>query len=219
MKSFSPNMDILPKPQKQLWPQLAPIPKLGFTLYGGTAIALRLGHRHSIDFDFFSKSSLDKKKLKLQLPFLINATTIQEEANTLVVLVPVENKTVKVSFFGTINFGRIGEHEITTDGVLKVASLEDLLATKLKVILQRVESKDYIDIATIIKSGINLAVGLTGASLLFGKDFQPSESLKALVYFHGGDLDILDTPTKEIIVSAVRNVNRLPELKLAAKNI
>lgn len=52
-------MDILPMAQRRLWPQLGNAPKLGFVLYGGTAIALRLGHRDSVDFDFFSERPLD----------------------------------------------------------------------------------------------------------------------------------------------------------------
>jgi hypothetical protein len=51
---FEPRIDILPPAQKEIWPQLAPAPGLSFVLYGGTAVALHLGHRVSIDFDFFS---------------------------------------------------------------------------------------------------------------------------------------------------------------------
>lgn len=219
MTFFNANMRILPAAQQELWPQLAKTLDLGFVLYGGTAVALRLGHRYSVDFDFFSSQALNKTELKANFPFLANATTLQEEANAWVVLVPVSQGQVKISFFGTINFGRIGEPNISSDGVLKIASLDDLLATKVKVILQRVESKDYIDIAAIISSGINLAKGMAGACLLFGKEFQPSESLKALVYFHGGDLDILDANTKNILIDAVKQVQHLPQIKLTANNI
>ena len=54
---FEPRIDILPPAQKEIWSQLAPAPGLSFVLYGGTAVALQLGHRTSIDFDFF-KSDL-----------------------------------------------------------------------------------------------------------------------------------------------------------------
>ena len=50
---FSPDLSILPPPQLRLWPELDTTPAT-FTLYGGTALALRLGHRTSVDFDFFS---------------------------------------------------------------------------------------------------------------------------------------------------------------------
>lgn len=49
IKSFKPVYSILPAAQKQIWPQLKEIKSLGFVLYGGTALALRYGHRQSID--------------------------------------------------------------------------------------------------------------------------------------------------------------------------
>ena len=49
---FSPRLDILPPPQISLWPELGQVPA-DFALYGGTALALHLGDRESIDFDFF----------------------------------------------------------------------------------------------------------------------------------------------------------------------
>ena len=54
MTTFEPRLDILPAAQRKLWPELKPVQQQGFVLYGGTAIALRLGHRQSVDFDFFS---------------------------------------------------------------------------------------------------------------------------------------------------------------------
>ncbi|VAW40374.1 hypothetical protein MNBD_DELTA03-369 [hydrothermal vent metagenome] len=50
---FKPHFEILPPAQQQLWTELELTVDLGFVLYGGTAIALRLGHRTSVDFDFF----------------------------------------------------------------------------------------------------------------------------------------------------------------------
>jgi len=51
------RLDILPPAQLALWPELRQIPA-HFVLYGGTAIALRLGHRQSVDFDFFTFQDL-----------------------------------------------------------------------------------------------------------------------------------------------------------------
>ncbi len=50
---FTPHLSILPVEQRDFWPRLGPTPK-HFVLYGGTALALRLEHRESVDFDFFS---------------------------------------------------------------------------------------------------------------------------------------------------------------------
>lgn len=48
MMTFAPKLEILPLAQQRLWPELAGVPR-DFVLYGGTAIALRLGHRSSVD--------------------------------------------------------------------------------------------------------------------------------------------------------------------------
>ena len=54
---MKPRLDILPFEQRRLWPNLSEVPK-HFVLYGGTAIALRLGARQSVDFDFFTERPL-----------------------------------------------------------------------------------------------------------------------------------------------------------------
>jgi hypothetical protein len=210
-------MDILLSAQHRLWSELRNAPNLGFTLYGGTAIALRLGHRHSVDFDFFSEKSLDREVIKAAFPFMAQSTTLQDRGNTWVVLVPYgdsEREYVKVSFFGAIAFGRVGEPDFTDDGVLQVASFDDLMATKLKVVLQRAEAKDYRDIAAMLNAGVRLSRGLASACLLYGLNFQPSESLKALVYFNDGDLNTLSASEKSTLVDAVKAVRDLPDVTL-----
>jgi predicted nucleotidyltransferase component of viral defense system len=159
METFTPRLDILPVAQRQLWPELRSIQQHGFVLYGGTAIALRLGHRQSVDFDFFSAQRVDAQRLRTALPFVKAATVRQESTNTL----EVETQSgVKVAFFGGLEFGRVGQPQRTTDGVLRVASLDDLMATKVKVILQRSEAKDYRDIAAMVRAepgGADLPLG------------------------------------------------------------
>lgn len=209
---FKPRMEILPPAQQRLWPELRPSAELGFVLYGGTAIALRLGHRASIDFDFFSEQPLDRKALQAAFAFLAQSTVLQDERNTLSVLVPCvdsEHTHVKVSFFGAIGFGRVDVPDRTEDGALQVASLDDLMATKVKVILQRAEAKDYRDIAAMIDAGVSLSKGLATARKIFGPNFQPSESLKALVYFKDGDLSSLSKDEKSTLVKAVSAVRDL----------
>ncbi len=227
--TFIPHLDILPPAQRQLWPALGPSSALGFALYGGTAIALRLGHRPSIDFDFFSERPLDKDALRVSFPFIASATVLQDQPDTFTALVssdiplvasgedPGQHREVKLSFFGGLGFGRIGEPEIAVPGSVQVASLNDLLAHKLKVILQRIEAKDYVDIATLISAGVHLSIGLAGARTLFGLNFQPSECLKALVYFQGGDLESLSEQTRTILIEAVRSVGDLPSVPQLAE--
>ena len=65
---FEPRLDILPESQLDLLPELNVVP-LDFVLYGGTALALQLGHRVSGDFDFFSSTGFDPDRLQSRLPF------------------------------------------------------------------------------------------------------------------------------------------------------
>ena len=114
---------------------------------------------------------------------------------------------------------RLEEPEATEDGVVRVASLADLMATKTKVILQRVEARDYQDIAAMIRAGVSLSVGLAAARALYGPAFQPSESLKAMMYFEGGDLNILSAEDKETLINAASGVRDLPNVQIAARNL
>jgi hypothetical protein len=217
--TFTARREVLPLAQQKVWPLLAPAAQLGFVLYGGTAIALRLGHRTSIDFDFFSSRSLDQRALTAALPFTRTATALQATPDTLTLLASdtgAAHGEVKISFFAMPGFGRIGQPERTDDGVLRVASPVDLLATKLKTILQRAEAKDYRDIAALLRAGGDLATGLSAARTLFGSNFQPGEALKALAYFRDGDLSDLDAQDQALLIHASTRIGDLPHLSLAS---
>ena len=48
-RRLEPHIEILPAAQREVWPQLRPAARLAFVLYGGTAVALHLGHRVSLE--------------------------------------------------------------------------------------------------------------------------------------------------------------------------
>jgi len=197
--TFKPALDLPPGEQRKLWPQLSDIPE-GFVLYGGTALALRLAHRSSVDFDFFSSDFLDLDAL-FRLPFVARAEVLQSEPDTLTIsVIPGGTANpVKVSFFGAIDTGRVGEPEQTDDGVLRVASLLDLFGTKLKVLLQRVAVRDYLDLAAILRAGVPLKDGLGAAMTLYGRRFPPAEAVKALAYFEEGEAAEVDASTQAFL--------------------
>lgn len=220
--TFRMHFEVLPAAQRALWPSLTVVSKLGFVLYGGTAIALRLGHRQSVDFDFFNAASLDRDALRRTVPELANATVIQDELDAMTALVTapgVKGELVKVSFFGGIDIGRVGEPEHANGSVVLVASLDDLMATKLKVMLQRVEARDYRDIVALLRARVDLAHGLGAARALFGPNFQPSESLKALTYFEGGNLATLDASERRVLVDAARAVSEVPRVAIRSRRL
>jgi hypothetical protein len=209
---FEPRIDILPPAQREIWPQLAPAPDLSFVLYGGTAVALHLGHRVSIDFDFFKAEPLNKARIETSFQFVRNARTIQEDENSLVMDVPMPSGSVKVSFFGGLALGRIDDPLRTRDAVLLVASLEDLLATKLKAILDRAEAKDYRDISAMLSAGVSLEKALGAFAANYRRD--PALSLKALGFFKDGDLPSLPKADQDLLRAARDRVSDVPKVHL-----
>lgn len=209
---FEPKTAILPPPQREIWPQFAPTRALSFVLYGGTAIALQLGHRQSLDFDFFRADPLDKQQLKTSFAFVHGAQIIQEDPNSLVISAQTMSGSVRVSFFGAIDIGHIEEPLETNDGVLLVASPEDLLATKLKAILDRAEAKDYRDISALVSTGLSLERSLAAAGKMFGID--PALPLRALGFFKDGDLPSLPKIDQDILRGARDRVSEIPETVL-----
>lgn len=209
---FEPKTNILPPAQQEIWPLLAPAPRLFFVLYGGTAVALHLGHRVSIDFDFFRNERLQKQEIDTSFPFMRDARTLQEDENTLVLSVPMPSGAVKVSFFGNIDIGWINEPHLTKDGILLVASLEDLLATKLKAILDRAETKDYRDISEMLSANVSLERALAAFAKMYGKD--PSLPLRAMGFFKDGDLPSLAKTDQDILRKARDRVSEIPEIEL-----
>jgi hypothetical protein len=216
--TFAPRLDALPPAQRALWRELGAVPRR-YILYGGTALALRFAHRPSMDFDFFAHDALDHRELEQALPFLGRADTLQESANTRTVLVRGDGADVKVSFFGGITFGRVGEPEASADSTLRAASLPDLGGTKLKALLQRVEAKDYLDILALLDHGVALAVILGAARALFGPAFNPLVAQKALVYFEGGDLATLSREARQRLVAEAARDLDIPTLPLVSPRL
>jgi len=211
---ITPQLAKLPLAQRQLWAQLGALVGQGFVLQGGTAIALRLGHRDSLDFDFFTEHPLHRASLRSALPLLATSSILQDEPDSFTALLGLPAGEVKVSFFGSIAFGRVGVPDTTQDGIAVIASLRDLLAQKLKVLMQRVEAKDYQDVSAIVRSGVSLEEGMAGAMALFGPNFSPMECRKALVHFQGGDLASLQNSDRTTLLAAVRALPNKESLPL-----
>jgi hypothetical protein len=109
-------MEILPRSQRNLWPELFDVPST-FVLYGGTGIALHLGHRSSVDFDFFSSDGLDHAAL-MRIPFVKAAQVLQEQPDALTISVDRDGP-VKVSFFGPVGIGARARTEAAGDAELE----------------------------------------------------------------------------------------------------
>lgn len=211
---FDPRVEILPAAQRHLWPELEATPQ-HFTLYGGTALALRLAHRQSVDFDFFTAKPVSGTGLLEQVPYLLRAKVRQLEPNTLTCSVSRKG-AVRLSFFGGLTLGQIDPVEVARGPMVRVASLRDIAGTKLSALMQRVEVKDYVDIHALMTSAqLPLAEMLACARAIFGASFDPLHALKALVYHADPGLARLAAGIRKDLVREVRSVDlgRLPSIK------
>ncbi len=202
---FKPNLSVLPEPQRQLWAELRNTPKT-FVLYGGTALALRLGHRQSEDFDFFSNLPFHPNALRDSVSYLKHAEMTQFQENTLTAIVD-RNGPVKLSFFGSLGIKRVQDPDVVKENGVQVASMLDILASKLKTVQLRAQAKDYRDVLGTLDAGLSLAEGLAAAAAIYGKDFNGALSLKALTFFEDGDVPSLTRTVQKRLLEAATSVN------------
>ena len=203
---MNPRLDALPPPQRRLWPELRATPRR-FVLYGGTAIALRLAHRRSEDFDFFSSESFDGDALLAEIPYLNDAKVLQRAKDTLTCVVD-RRGPVRVSFFGGLALNRVRLPRIAEGVGIPVASLEDLGGTKAQVVQARALAKDYIDVDALMRlGGLPLAAMLGAAAAIHGELYNAMLTLKALTYFGDGDLAELPTAVRKRLTHAAATVD------------
>ncbi len=199
---MKPHLEILPPPQRAFWDEHARSIPEGWVLYGGAAIALRYGHRSSVDFDFFSHHELDEDRLRRDLSPLQGGTVVVRRPDTLIVAAPVGGGEVRLSFFGSVGFGRVDMPDQIA-GKFPIASPLDLLATKLKVLLQRIEAKDYLDVEALLRGGLSINQGVSAALTLFPDQVNPLDIAKAVGWFQEGNLDaLLSEGVREFLTAA-----------------
>jgi hypothetical protein len=222
VKPTIPRLNALPEAQRILWPQLATL-GTEFVLYGGTALSLQVGGRQSVDFDFFTPSPLEIDRLVKDQAFLTKAQIQHRTKDTITFSVGSADNPVTVSFFGGLRFGRVSEPVRFPDNGLYSAGLLDLAAQKVKVIQQRAEAKDYLDIHKLLSEGISLEDSLGAARALY-PEFNPAISLKALSYFDDiahlpasvqQDLQVAASRVREMSPVTRKSISLLPDLGFA----
>ena len=153
--------DVLSPEMRRVWPVMAQATAtLKGSLVGGTALTIYLRHRESFDLDFLAHQSFSGQNLYLKLKRLselsgLSCEVEDEEDGSMHAVV----NGVLVQVFSQPkssnpdNFRQL-RSPLVVDG-MRVASLPDLLAMKLDVIMHRPKLRDYIDIAAIDKSGMH----------------------------------------------------------------
>lgn len=138
---------LLPPDTAKAWVELAPHLPEPLYLGGGTAVMVHLQHRESRDLDFFSHEELDLGRLKETLEKLGPFATTYEEEGTLRGLYGA----TKLEMFVAPEIRQLAPPQ--TVAGLRVGSLEDLMAMKIKVLAERGEARDYFDVKTIDEKG------------------------------------------------------------------
>ena len=192
-QSFHPRLETLPASQQELWKELDAVPS-DFVLYGGTALALQLGHRVSEDFDFFSSAGFDADRLQSRLPFFRDldkhdpGVWVHHKRDNLEGFVERGGEQVKVAFFGGLNnLRRVEDPRRAAGSRVRVASLVDLAGMKMRVIQVRGSWKDYVDIHALAQHGIDVPTAIAAARAIDAQ-FNPTISIRALQFYGDGTL-------------------------------
>lgn len=171
------HREILTKEQIALLPLVKSFNK-NFYLVGGTAIALHIGHRHSIDFDLFSynpfKNSDIRKKVKTFSD--INQIIVNHTGEFTFLC-----NGVKFTFY---NYPFDLEHKEDYEGVIQMPNLLTLAAMKAYALAGRAKWKDYVDLYFILKNSYNLRDIANKAVDIFKGEFNEKLFRTQLGYFN-----------------------------------
>ncbi|HOZ36937.1 MAG TPA: nucleotidyl transferase AbiEii/AbiGii toxin family protein [bacterium] len=170
------HKEVLTPKQQKLLPAVKIFAK-NFYLAGGTAIALHLGHRHSIDFDLFTDKKFGNLKIKNQLASLIkiDKTLINDLDEYTVVAAGV-----KFTFL-YYPFGVKAKEKFET--IITLPDLLTLAAMKAYTLSRRAKWKDYVDLYFIIKDHYPIKKITARAQDIFGKEFNEKNFRASLSYF------------------------------------
>lgn len=154
-----------------------------FYLAGGSAAALHLGHRISVDLDFFSEQAYEVEPLVQRLQALGRLMVQQQSSGTMVGRL----NEVRISFFAYPY--PLLEAPIVVDGV-RVVRLLDLALMKIVAIGQRGRMRDFVDLYFICRAGWSLDELLRRIPQKYTTVSYPSyHLLRALVYFDDAEGD------------------------------
>lgn len=144
------------------------------------------------------------------IPYLRDGKVTLLRGNTLTVALD-RSGPVSVSFFGGLGLTRVSSPDSADDNGVQVASLLDVAGCKMAVVQTRAEGKDYRDIAALLEHGVSLGKALAAAKAIYGGQFDPRTTLRALSYFADGDLPKLPGAVQSALRTAAAGV-KLDEL-------
>ena len=178
-----------------------------FYLAGGTALAIQLGHRKSIDLDWFSQKEFDIDFLKKNLSSLGKLKIESEDEKTL----NCQIDNVKMSFF-VYSYKRLFPM-INFMGV-NLADERDIACMKIDTIASRGAKKDFIDLYFLLqKYDIRKLIDLFEKKYA-GIEYNKLHLLKSLTYFEDAESEPMPKMLKNVSWKEIKN-----EIKRKVKNI
>ncbi|MBC8525631.1 MAG: nucleotidyl transferase AbiEii/AbiGii toxin family protein [Candidatus Cloacimonetes bacterium] len=192
---FQFHREILTKEQVELL-RLIKAFKREFYIVGGTATALYLGHRRSIDFDLFKFGELRKRAIKDKIEnnrysYKIIHQSYEEFT--------IEVNSVKITFY---NYPYNINIQINFDNIINLPTLLDLAAMKALALGGRAKWKDYVDLYFILREYYSLKDISLNAKKIFRDHFSEKLFHQQLCYFEDIDysesIDYIDTAVKDI---------------------
>jgi len=176
------HREILTKEQFELLPLLKEF-KSKFYMVGGTAIALHIGHRRSIDFDLFSEKSFQNFRIrKMFSRFVKKEKMLVDRPGELTILL----HDIKFTFF---HFPHKIPHPEKLDNIISMPDLLTLAAMKAFALGGRAKWKDYVDLYFILKNFHTLDEIIKKAKEIFGTAFNDKLLSVQLSYFEDVNYD------------------------------
>lgn len=192
------HTNVLPKKQLQLFNILSTQSFIAdFYLAGGTGLALQIGHRQSLDFDFFIPRDFNTPDIIKVLVGLGSYERDNEERNT----VNGTLNNVRISFFG-YKYKILDEFRMYNN--IRIAGLRDISAMKLEAIAGRGSKKDFIDMFFLLKQ-FTLEEIFTFHKMKYGIGLNNQyHHLKSLVYFSDAEAEAMPVMIKPLYWSDVK---------------
>lgn len=176
------HFEVLTKEQKKLLSKLKFLKKQGFYLGGGTALALQIGHRTSIDFDFYRKTNFRPGLLYEKISKYVEDIQRKQVAFGTLIL---KAQNVDISLF---YYDYPFVFPLIDVGDAFLLSLGDIAAMKLEAIIQRGIKRDFVDIYFLLKLfGIKKLFDLTKKK--YQKAFNVYQALLGLLYFQDAEAE------------------------------
>jgi len=175
-------LSVLDKKRKDLLNKLGFLKDYGFYLAGGTSLALQIGHRTSLDFDFYTKKEFEPPRLREEFDKRFKKVREIHVAEGTLIL---DIEGIELSFFKYPY--KLVKPCLKLEDV-NLASVEDIAAMKILAISQRGKRRDFIDIYFLIqKFGLKKIMELTKEKYSM---FNIYVGLQGLSYFKDADEDL-----------------------------